>query len=226
MQPHASPRSTLLAVGLQLTGRQVLVVGAGPVGEAKIARLLACGAKVRVVAPVATAQVRDWAETNRIDWYSRPFVARDLDGCLLAITATGTPVDMEVFEACDARQMLCNAADVPEACSVYLMSQGDHGTVTVAVGTSGLAPGLAGRLRREAEAGLPDDIDDLVICYASLRRWLVDVHAPGPQSRRRGEVLRWLAAQPWPVLRRPLEELRGLLADQFAMTGSNDAMTP
>ena len=45
---------SLFPMFVKLDGRQCLVVGAGPVGESKIESLLATGAAVRVVAPVAT----------------------------------------------------------------------------------------------------------------------------------------------------------------------------
>ena len=46
---------------MKLEGRQVLVVGAGKVGEPKIGGLLQAGAHIRVVALKASPAVRDWA---------------------------------------------------------------------------------------------------------------------------------------------------------------------
>ncbi len=58
---------------LKLSGRACLVVGAGGIAESKIASLLETDAKVRVVAPEATAQVRSWAQGKKIEWHPRPF---------------------------------------------------------------------------------------------------------------------------------------------------------
>lgn len=212
----------VLAVALLLAGRQVLVVGAGPVAEAKIARLLSCGALLRVVAPVATAQVRAWADAARVAWHARPFAAADVDGCWLVVAATGTAADDAVFAACESRRILCNAADVPAACSVFLLSQTQLGPVTLATGTSGTAPGLAGRLRREARAGLPADVDQLVQAYAQARRWLIDVHAPA-HPRQRMAVLRRLAVAPWSLFRLPRAELQAQLAAMYAQAAAPDA---
>lgn len=209
------PPPPLLAVGLLLAGRQVLVVGAGSVAQAKIARLLEMRAVVRVVAPVATEVVRDWANAGRLDWRSREFRTEDLDGCFFVVTATGRAHDPVVFRACESRQILCNAADVPDACSAYLLSQAQRGPVTLATGTSGLAPGLAGRLRREAQAGLPDDVQVLVERYASIRRWLID-RFPHEGQAVRGAALRWLAEQPWDLLRRPEAEVREVIERRIA----------
>ena len=52
---------------LDLTVRTGIVVGAGAVGEGKIRGLLHAGARVRVVSPEATEQVRRWAEEGRVE---------------------------------------------------------------------------------------------------------------------------------------------------------------
>jgi siroheme synthase (precorrin-2 oxidase/ferrochelatase) len=49
---------------IKLNGRQVLVVGAGKVGEPKIGGLLETGARIRVVALDATPSVREWARSG------------------------------------------------------------------------------------------------------------------------------------------------------------------
>lgn len=195
-----------LAVALRLQGRSVLVVGAGPVAESKIARLLDAGALVRVVAPQGTSQIGAWAASGQIVWDRRTFQASDVEGAWLVLTATGRDrADAEVYAACEARRIWCNAADVPESASVWLLAQHQEGLLTVATGTSGKAPGLAGRLKREARQGLPEDIANLLETYANLRQRVL---ATWPQAQaKRTEALRWLARQPWATFRRPLQDL-------------------
>ncbi|HYK48297.1 MAG TPA: NAD(P)-dependent oxidoreductase, partial [Terriglobales bacterium] len=54
--------ASLFPMFLKLEGRKCLVLGAGSVGEQKIRSLLDCGAHLRVVAPFASALVREWAD--------------------------------------------------------------------------------------------------------------------------------------------------------------------
>ncbi len=201
----------VLAVGLRLQGQPVLLVGAGAVAAEKLEKLLRCGAVIDVVAPQACQQVRQWAQDGLLRWIPRPFAAEDVAGRLMVLSATGREgVDLEVFAQCEKRHILCNSADVPEACTAWLMAQAQHGPLTVAVGTSGTAPGLSRRLLQEALSGLPADIADLVDRYGRLRRWVIDDLAPGPsQLAGRMELLRRLAKQPW-------SWLRGGTADQRA----------
>ncbi len=204
---------TPLAVALLLRDRRVLVVGAGPVALGKIARLLAAKAQVTIVAPDVLPEIHALAAAGTVQLAQRRFVPADLDGVWFCLTATGRDrVDGEVFAACEARHLLCNAADVPEACSVQLMAQEDAGSLTLAVGSAGLAPGLTGRLAREARAAWPDDIAVLVQRYGAIRQWLKAQHPGDALLPNRTAALRWLARQPWALLRRPEPDLREAVA--------------
>lgn len=224
----------VLAVGLRLQGQPVLVVGAGPVAAEKLEKLLRCDADIEVVAPVACPQVAQWAQSGLLHWLPREFAPSDVADRLLVVTATGRDgVDLAVFAECQKRRILCNSADVPEACTAWLMAQAQQGPLTVAVGTSGVAPGLARRLLAEALAGLPDDVGALVERYGSLRRWVVDELAPGPaQLSQRLELLRHLARQPWPWLRgRPVDQrsvasARWVAAGAAPTAGEQSAVEP
>ena len=54
----------LFPLFLKLKGRKCLVVGAGEIGESKIASLLDAGAGVQVVAPPRDAQIQGWARAK------------------------------------------------------------------------------------------------------------------------------------------------------------------
>lgn len=189
----------VLAVGLRLRGEPVLVVGGGAVAAEKIDKLRRCGADLTVVAPQACAAVQALAAAGELRWWARPFAADDVRDRLLVVSATGRDgVDLEVYAACRARRILCNSADVPEACSAWLMAQHQEGPLTLAVGTSGTAPGLTRRLLAEARAGLPAEVAAAIERYAALRRWVIDELAPGPaQLPARMALLRGLAQAPW-----------------------------
>lgn len=208
----------MLPVALMLRNRRVVVVGGGAVAAQKIEKLLGVGASVDCVAPFVCAAIAKLSAASKIGLLRREFAEQDLDGAWFCVSATGNPVvEAAVFAACEARQLLCNAADAPDACSAYLMAQTQIGAVNLAVGTGGIAPGLAGRIRNEAAAGLPADIAELIDTYAEMRRWLIDEHLPGRiHTGQRGAILRWLARQPWAVLRQSQNALRADLIAQFS----------
>jgi precorrin-2 dehydrogenase/sirohydrochlorin ferrochelatase len=142
----------LFPIFLKLDDRRCLVVGAGTVGQGKIRSLLAAGAKVRVIAPHATAAVAEWDRAGVITWEPRSFEAPDLDGVVLVIAATNsTGVNEIIFREAKRRNILCNAVDDPERCDFYYPAVVRRGDLQVAISTGGHSPALAQRLRRELE---------------------------------------------------------------------------
>src|SRR5947209_18558709 len=74
---------------LKLKGRRALVVGGGEIGLEKVEGLLACDADVTLVAPEAHSELVRLALEGSIRWERREYEPEDLDGCLIAIAATG-----------------------------------------------------------------------------------------------------------------------------------------
>jgi precorrin-2 dehydrogenase / sirohydrochlorin ferrochelatase len=142
----------LFPLFLNLEGRRCLVVGAGKVAESKIASLLGTDASVRVVAPEATARVRDWAKRRKIVWEQRVFQPTDLEGVFLVVAATSsTQVHEEIFAGARHQGVLCNIVDVPRLCDFYYPAVVRRGALQIAISTSGESPALAQRLRKDLE---------------------------------------------------------------------------
>jgi precorrin-2 dehydrogenase / sirohydrochlorin ferrochelatase len=142
----------LFPMFLKLAGRPCLAVGAGSIGESKISSLLEAAAKVHVVAPEATPQVRSWAEAKKIAWLRRAWEPPDLDGMFLVVAATSsTEVHERIFEEATRRGVLCNIVDVPALCDFYYPAVVQRGALQIAISTGGQSPALAQRLRKELE---------------------------------------------------------------------------
>ena len=142
--------TTFYVACLKLTGRRCLVVGAGSVALEKVEGLLACDARVHVVAPDVIPEIVQLAASGDIELTTRPFQTGDLDGHLLAIAATSsTDVNVAVFEQAEARSMLCNVVDVPPLCSFILPAIVRTGPIAIAISTAGASPALAKRMKRE-----------------------------------------------------------------------------
>jgi precorrin-2 dehydrogenase/sirohydrochlorin ferrochelatase len=137
---------------MKLAGRRCLVVGAGKVGEPKIAGLLETGAEIQVVALDATAAVRQWAQEGRVQLYLRPFRNDDLDGVFLTVVATASrPLNQRVYHEAQRRGVLCNVVDVPDLCDFFYPSVVRRGDLQIAVSTAGQSPSLAQKIRQQLE---------------------------------------------------------------------------
>jgi precorrin-2 dehydrogenase/sirohydrochlorin ferrochelatase len=137
---------------LKLSGKQCLVVGAGKVGEPKIAGLLDTGAQIRVVALEASPAVREWARAGKIELELRAFTPDDLEGAFLAVVATASRTLNEIiYHEAQRRRTLCNVVDVPDLCDFYYPSVVRRGDLQIAVSTAGQSPSLAQKIRQQLE---------------------------------------------------------------------------
>jgi precorrin-2 dehydrogenase/sirohydrochlorin ferrochelatase len=175
----------LFPMFLKLSARPCLVVGAGAIAESKIASLLDAGGRVRVVAPEATVQVRDWAQSNTIEWHQRPFEPDDLDGMFLVIAATSsTELHERIFEEATRRGVLCNIVDIPPLCDFYYPSVVQRGALQIAISTAGQSPALAQRLRKQLEDQFGPEYEEWLAQLGEAREKLHSTDMEPDQRKR------------------------------------------
>jgi len=175
--------SSLFPIFLNLTGKPVLLVGAGPVATSKLGALLAARADVTVVAPEVSKEI----EASGVRLHRRTFVPADLDGQWLVVAAAPPAVNRAVKEAATARQIFVNAVDDPPNADAYLGGVVRRDGVTVAISTDGRAPAIAGLLREGIDAMLPQDLDRWMAEAATMRQhWKA---AGVPMDARRPQLL-------------------------------------
>jgi uroporphyrin-III C-methyltransferase/precorrin-2 dehydrogenase/sirohydrochlorin ferrochelatase len=141
---------------INLQGARVVVVGGGRVAERKIRGLLAADARVTVVSPEATSQVRAWAEEGRLTWLRRPYQSGDLADARLAFAATDVrAVNALVAQDAAGQGVWCNVADVPAEGAFHVPAVYRGEGIVVAVSTAGQDPRRAQRIR-DRIAAIPD----------------------------------------------------------------------
>ncbi len=191
----------LLPLFVNLAGRRVVLVGAGPVALSKLLQLQAVGADVLVVAP----DVHPDIASAGVDVARREFTASDVDHAWLVVAAAPPAVNRAVAAAAHARRVLVNAVDDPPNASVYMGGVVRRGGVTVAISTQGEAPALAGLLREALEAVLPQDlIEWMDLARRERLAWRRD---GVPMQERRPLLLRALNRMYRSSTEEPSEEL-------------------
>lgn len=182
-------KTELLPLFLNLAGRRVLLVGAGPVAASKLGALLAAGADVLVVAPdirpeiaQAAADAARQRETDsaqvmgRITLARRAFAASDLDGMWLVVAAATPDVNERVATEAEARRLFVNAVDDPSNATAYLGGVVRRDGITLAISSRGDVPGLTALLREALDAVLPRE----------LRLWVDEARLQRVRWRRDG----------------------------------------
>jgi uroporphyrin-III C-methyltransferase / precorrin-2 dehydrogenase / sirohydrochlorin ferrochelatase len=183
---------SLFPIFVKLDGRQVLLVGAGPVGEAKVGGLLAAGASVTVVAPEATPAVQALAKEGKLVWRQRTFNPSDLDGVALVVAAVPKDVAHDIYQAAQTRNVLVNSVDDPENCDFYYPAVVNRGDLQIAISTAGHSPALAQRIRIELEQQFGPEYESWIRQLGEARQ---ELFAGGMPSDERKKRLHELAAE-------------------------------
>jgi precorrin-2 dehydrogenase / sirohydrochlorin ferrochelatase len=157
---------------LKLTGRRCLVVGGGDIGLEKVEGLLACDAKVVLVAPAAIGALAELAAEGSIEWERREYRPEDLERTFIAIAATNdTEVNIRVYEDAERRAMLVNIVDVPPLCNFILPAIVRTGPLAIAISTAGASPALAKRIKRQIADEYGEPYARLAVLLNEVRGW-------------------------------------------------------
>jgi siroheme synthase-like protein len=149
----------LYPVNLVVAGRRCLVVGGGPVALQKARELVACEARVDVVAPAIVDELR----ALDLTCHERPYRSGEVAGYRLAVTATSDPtVNRQVFLEGEEHGVWVNSADDPANCAFTLPSRVRQGPLLVTFATGGRSPALATWLRRRFAAEFGTEYLDLI----------------------------------------------------------------
>jgi uroporphyrin-III C-methyltransferase/precorrin-2 dehydrogenase/sirohydrochlorin ferrochelatase len=171
-------------VFFDLADRPVLVVGGGELAARKVRLLRKARARVTVVAPRLAPELAALAAAAEIAHRARGFVAGDVTGQAIVLSATGLgAVDSRVVEAARAAGIPVNAVDRRDLSDFIVPAIVDRDPIVVAVSSGGAAPVLARRVRERIEALLPSRVGELAR-FAERFRSSVSAVVPAPSRRR------------------------------------------
>ncbi len=164
--------------------QKVVVIGGGETATQKVRLLLKTDARVIVIAPVLTAELKGFAAADRITTINRNFKPSDLNSARLIYAATGNRVvDYAVSDTAHKLNIPVNVVDRPDACSFITPAIVDRSPVVIAISTEGAAPVLAREIKSKLEATLPMNFGALARFAAKLRP-IVARHIQNTGTRR------------------------------------------
>lgn len=179
----------MFPIFLDLTGRRVIVIGGGVVGQRKLAALQEARAAIRLIEPQAMSGL-----PPGVTHLAEPYQPRHLDGATLAFACATSEVNAQVVADARERGVWVNAASAPAAGDFVLPAVVRQGDLTLAVSTGGAAPALARRIREKLESEFDATFAEWVRVLAEVRR---EVLATVADEARRRELLDAFADWPW-----------------------------
>lgn len=166
-----------LIVSVNLERRGILVVGGGAVAERKVRTLLGAGAAVTLVAPDATAALRDLAGGGQIVWLARSAEREDFLRHPIAILAVRREGAEELLDLARESGCLVDCCFCGELGDFALCAQFEMDGCYVGVSSGGVDPVRAAavkreivRMKRERDASLSVDGEDVQDAVGVLTR--------------------------------------------------------
>ncbi|HEY6131287.1 MAG TPA: siroheme synthase CysG [Halioglobus sp.] len=220
-----------LPVCLKLVDAPVVVVGGGAVATRKARLLLRAGAKLTVVSPTISEELKSLLADHGGVWQQARYCENDLHGRSLVVAATpDRATNEQIYRDATTLSVLVNVVDAPDLCSFIFPSIIDRDPLLIAITSSGRSPVLARILRRKIEAMVPAAYGRLA-GFAGRFRQLVKDRIPQDTARRlfweqtlEGTVAEQVLAgrddRAEQQLRERLENTSGLAAGEVYLVGA------
>ena len=153
----------VLPIALKLRGQRCLLVGGGQIARRKARLLLSAGAVLDVLSPEILPDLQQDVQASGGLYRSESYpCALDLRQYRLVIAATDNAiVNAQVFDDCEALNVLANSVDDPPHCRFIVPAIIDRSPLLVSITSNGNAPVLARQLRTKIESLVPAQYGEL-----------------------------------------------------------------
>ncbi len=177
---------TYYPIMVDLTGKEVLVVGGGSVAARKISTLLEYGAVVSVVSKDLSDEIKSHVDSNKVRYLGEEFSLVFLKEKFLVIAATDdAELNHRISQVAEEKGMLINAVDQPADCNFIVPSIIKRGDLIVAVSTSGKSPALAKKIRKELTDYFGDEYDFFLRLMGKIRN---EILASGSDQKENSRI--------------------------------------
>ena len=179
----------LFPMFIEMSGKNVLVVGGGSVALRKCEKLLPYGAELTAVSGRFQPQ---FISLQGVALLFRPFRDEDIAGRDIVIAATDDrALNAHIAGLCREAGIPFNCVDEPESCTFIFPALTLRGRLSAGFCTGGASPTAAAYFREQFEEGLPDGLDEILDFMAGIRPRVI---AAVPDQRRRSRIFALLFA--------------------------------
>lgn len=175
----------IFPISLKLQQQPCLIVGGGHIAYRKAVLLQKAGAVISVVAPEIEASLLEIVQATAGQYVQAPFNSEiPLRSYRLVIAATNDAgVNRQVFEDCEAENVLVNSVDDPPHCRFMVPAIIDRSPLIISVASNGTSPVLSRQIRTQLEATIPHGMGKLAE-FSGKWRSAVKAKITNPEERR------------------------------------------
>ena len=182
-------------INLDVQDRVCLVIGGDEEATERVTRLLDAGAKVTVIGPSLTDELKKLAASARILHRGRHFRTSDVESGVWLVLNTireDQTLVKDLFALSKSKNFLVCSSDEPAYSNFTMPALVSRGPLRIAISTSGVSPALASRLRQDLEP-LFDERFELFMEWLDAYR--IHLQKAEPLAARRHELLREAVAK-------------------------------
>jgi len=175
----------IFPISLKLQQQPCLIVGGGHIAYRKAVLLQKAGAVISVVAPEIEASLLEIVQATAGQYVQAPFNPEiPLRSYRLVIAATNDAgVNRQVFEDCEAENVLVNSVDDPPHCRFMVPAIIDRSPLIISVASNGTSPVLSRQIRTQLETTIPHGMGKLAE-FSGKWRSAVKAKIANPDERR------------------------------------------
>ncbi|MCO8100152.1 siroheme synthase CysG [Acinetobacter indicus] len=175
----------IFPISLKLQQQRCLIVGGGHIAYRKAGLLQKAGAIIDVVAPDIDAALLELVQQSQGHYEAAAFNTEiPVRQYRLVIAATDdAAINRQVFEACEAENVLVNSVDDPPHCRFMVPAIVDRSPLLISVATNGASPVLSRQIRTQLETSIPHGMGKLA-SFSGQWRAAVKAKIQNPDERR------------------------------------------
>lgn len=175
----------IFPISLKLQQQPCLIVGGGHIAYRKAVLLQKAGAVISVIAPEIEAALLEIIQATAGQYVQAPFNPEiPLRSYRLVIAATDdAEVNRQVFNACEAENVLVNSVDDPPHCRFMVPAIIDRSPLVISVASNGTSPVLSRQIRTQLETTIPHGMGKLAE-FSGKWRSAVKAKIANPDERR------------------------------------------
>jgi precorrin-2 dehydrogenase/sirohydrochlorin ferrochelatase len=177
-------------INLDVKDRPCLVVGGDDEATEKTNKLLEAGAKVTVISPTLSEELKILAAAAKVLHRGRRFKTSDVDGGIWLVintVRTDEVLSRDLYTLARQKGFLLCSTDQPDYCTFTMPALVARGPLRIAISTSGVSPALAKRLREDLEP-LFDERFEVFLEWLDAYR--VHLQATEPHIEKRLQLLK------------------------------------
>ena len=164
----------LYPININISNKNILIVGGGNVALRKIKILLKYTPNIKVVADKILPAIKKIEKKGLIKVFERKYREDDINGIALVIGATSSKdTNEKIFIDATKKFVLCNIVDDPALCSFTVPSIIERGDLCVTIHTNGKCPTLSKEIRKKIEKIITKEYGNLLALLNATRQRLI-----------------------------------------------------